>query len=295
MNKITVIAASISFSLCSLAHAETPVTEWTVLGPSFSYHLSNDGAQYSGTPKWGCEGVRWAVTQPATLTTGPKFQSSSYTKFDVANLADVAAQLNSPPASPGSIGINSLGFEQFSVHGSAITPTEHNAIYCVQYNHGDEQRWNQNNPAIGLEKSWRYNTHVDKVFATIVTDSYGTKNTVMAGAGRQWPVGTWRTFSADAGFTAGLWARSELDEDNNLYRTVVPFVLPVISVQESRTGLGANIALAPQLKINDRVISSTTTLMLQFTYQVRDSKRGWTAFKLGADHGQVTASADLLF
>ena len=156
---------------------------------------------------------------------------------------------------------------------------------CVQNSTGttcygrviDAQRsWSQNNPAFGLEYSVLSGEDLsrrDLVFATVVRDSFG-KVGLMTGAGRAWSVSRIGSLNLEVGLTGGLWYRTVSEGDfvtgpiqfchknhpvfsdgcqtgsavfyeTKLQRRWVPFLLPVISITEQKTGLGLNIGIAP--------------------------------------------------
>jgi len=56
--------------------------------------------------------------------------------------------------------------------------------------------------------------------------------------------------------------------DSQTQYRFVPMILPVLSVSESRTGLGLTLAYAPEIRSGDFQVP-TATWMLQMTYRIR--------------------------
>lgn len=160
--------------------------------------------------------------------------------------------------------------------------------------------WNEQNDAIGLEVS-RVDAlgQRDSLYVNLVRDSYRELG-LMAGMGRTWPAGQVGTLRLEFGFAAGLWARTvavgtkpggltsycytdhfsetcdtfpnsaipaNTYQVTDLRRAVVPFVFPLFSVTETKTGLGLRAALAPPISVGAYQVVPTTTFMLQATYK----------------------------
>jgi hypothetical protein len=72
-----------------------------------------------------------------------------------------------------------------------------------------------------------------------------------------------------------------------LDRRTVPFVLPVLTLEEPRTGLGLNAALAPRMRLHGRHINRTATLMLQSTCRLatQSSRAAQIEVELTPEHG----------
>ena len=138
-------------------------------------------------------------------------------------------------------------------------------------------------------------SRMDIVFASALRDSYDQPG-LMIGWGRTWPIADWGGFSLDAGVAAGLWYRTTIKGEapagrvtycppgsqpnaascpasaNELYletvlqRKIVPFVLPLASINERRTRLGLNLSFLPRYRMDQR--TSPATLMVQLTYRI---------------------------
>ena len=134
---------------------------------------------------------------------------------------------------------------------------------CSFYTRGSYQAWHGQNPALGLEYTRRYTDHADRYFVDLVRDSYGTPS-AMVGAARMWPLTNGR-IRVEAGVAGMLWYRT-LDE--SMDRGLVPVVLPVLSISDRESGLGANFALAPMIRFRGRQYS-VVTLTLQTTYRFK--------------------------
>ena len=289
--RLTAIAAAGLLLSTNTAHAHEYKEELRILGPAASYHFSNDGAlSRAALPTWDCNAEhvtssKVASGEPSIVKTGfATFQvhASPYVVTTSSNgdrnftpTGQVAALLG--PA--GDTAVNAYGATGNAINFRATSRLDslnaYNQVACSTSDYRttyEKEGWHQTNPAIGLEKSWRYANHVDKAYGSFVRDSYG-KPSAMLGVGRQWPLVGARSVSIDGGLVAGLWYRSVLDDaGTSLKRGVVPFVLPALTINEQRTGLGLNVALAPRLKIGNRVLVATTTAMFQLTYLIRRSE-----------------------
>jgi hypothetical protein len=271
--RLAVVAGVLA--VCGGAHAGDSVSEWRVLGPAFSYHLSTEGAQYAGTPSWNCQANHITAARDengriieATAKFTPFGQPVKIT--DTGGFPAIPKALGVTPVGNGVLTATGNGSMFYQAWGQRdYTPTTYAAdsVLCSTSGHGDERRWHQSNPAIGLERSWREDGHVDKVYGTLVRDSYG-RPSLMAGAGRLWEIGAVGTVQLDAGFVGGLWLRSNLNDDNTLRHQLVPFAIPAMSLTESASGLGMNVAFAPKLTINGRVLNSVSVVMFQMTYLI---------------------------
>lgn len=136
---------------------------------------------------------------------------------------------------------------------------------------GAESRkgWVENNPAIGLRYTRRGATHADSLFAGLVRDSYGSSS-LMAGAARMWPLFDAGSFTVEGGLVGGLWWRTIPNrEETKLERALVPFVLPTMTLAESSTGLGLDVAFAPRVSVGGQFLNRVPTFMYQVTYLVR--------------------------
>lgn len=258
---LTAIAASSATS----ARAEEPVEEWDVLGPAFAHHFSSTGQ----------------VVKPKTSTqqcgTPPDDSLGNTVTSDVPIPGMVAA----PGSQPG--GPYIYYRMQAYICQTVTVPAEH-------------EGWQGSNPAIGLEYVRRYSDHSTVFLANFVRDSYGTPSFMLA-AGRLWPLGTLGTVRFDGGVVAGIWRRGVLNQaGDGLVRRVVPYALPSLAISDSYTGLGLDVAFAPKMSFNGYTANRTPTLMLQTKYMVHESKRGWTAFKLGTSElGGVSASVSVTY
>lgn len=251
LKALAIVAALLSTGAASAS----PTTEWRILGPAFSHHFSDANTR---------------VLHPAREAT----------ECDAGN----GAQVYSPTPLPVPWMLIRRTDDGGYLYGTSGVST------CVTKTIPAERGWQERNPALGVEVTLRSEDHADKLLLTAVRDSYDTQS-VMLAAGRQWPLGKLGTVSFDAGVVGGVWRRSVLERDGeNLERRWVPFVLPSMSINEAYTGLGVNVGFAPEMRVNGRYVNRTPTLMLQTTYLVRESRRGWTAFRLGTEGGGVQAS-----
>lgn len=261
--KLSVIACCLSASAIA-AIADEPQSEWRVLGPAYSKHFGNDGA---------------AVTKAGSSTQECK------SMYEHRSSQFVSTTLLAGPFSV--IGRDESGNYIYATHPAYIQACETVVV-------PDERGWHGNNPSIGLELTQRFEKYSNKFLASYVSDSYGSPS-VMLAAGRLWPMFDFGSVKVDAGLVGGLWYRTVLSSDDLVVRRLVPFVLPSMSITDEYTGLGLNVGLAPRLSVHGYTANRTTTLMLQATYKVRDSKNGWTFLRLGATGGEVTASVEYEF
>lgn len=153
----------------------------------------------------------------------------------------------------------------------------------------EQREFTEFNPGLGLEWTWRDpQNRATKAYGQVVRDSYG-KASLMVGAGYLWPINQGR-WQVDAGFTGGLWWRSQMKFRNQTatfqpcdplgppcapasYTTrrsevtmkLVPFVFPVLTVSDRVSGYGLNVALVPRVTSGERIINSTNTVLVQLT------------------------------
>jgi hypothetical protein len=271
-----------------MACAGDPSIEWRLMGPAFSYHSSKEGAATDlSATQWKCDAfARSTDAAGKPMRGGFETQYASFTTTNPADIrqgfaprGEVARQLAAPVATNTGYRGAPAGYMEYKVTGRPMTDaatgsTSFNRVSCYTYGAGSETRWHQNNPALGLEASVRNEGRIDKLFATIVRDSYGAPS-FMAGAGRLWTLMQYRSVTVDGGITGGLWYRSTPDDDPAaLKKVVVPFILPTLSITEATTGLGMEIAIAPRARFNGSYLASTTTLMFQSTWLIRGATDG---------------------
>lgn len=252
--------------------------EWRVLGPAFSDHFTKQGAlRYETPPTWDCtvssvqedsNNVKQS-TVIKTFTTADPFDAgkSFIPAGEVANAVGKPSSYGNPSgAANGGLVYTATG--TFAYDHATQIETFKNASCETTSKPGQDRSWHQNNPAFGLQRAWRYRDHVDLVYATFVRDSYGSSS-FMVGGGREWPLAKLGTVAFEGGLVAGLWRRSEVTNDGwALERRTVPFILPALSINESKTGIGLNVAIAPRAVIDGHCLSSTTTAMFQLTYLI---------------------------
>lgn len=142
------------------------------------------------------------------------------------------------------------------------------------YNHQTRRRqWQQNNPAIGLQWSMRAGESSPnglqdtyKLSATLVTDSYGRDGGFVS-LSRQRLVGNFGSVRVEAGAAAGLWYRGWATEKEISMR-LTPFIVPLLTFQESHSAMGVNVSFLPKLSYNGQSIVPTTTVMLQTLWKI---------------------------
>ena len=135
------------------------------------------------------------------------------------------------------------------------------------------REWSQSNPSIGVEKSWQSDaesTSRDRIFASAIRDSNG-KMGVMAGVGRSWQIMQTGSVKVEVGLAGGAWYRTIIKDPANNWQLsqfkyrLVPFILPVLSINEQTTGIGVNISVAPKF-IGKSFSIPTTTVMIQTSF-----------------------------
>lgn len=144
------------------------------------------------------------------------------------------------------------------------------ARVCRRTETTQQRRWSQANPAAGVMRTIRYESHTTSVLATLVRDSYGTPS-LMVGGSYHWQVAKLGGLSVDAGLAGGLWYRSLLQvQTNQLPRRVVPFAFPSTSISHSETGLGLQLGVAPgvDMSIGGQRLRTTTSVMAQLSYRL---------------------------
>jgi hypothetical protein len=290
-HRFAAIAVTVLLFHGGTTHAREYKEELRILGPAASYHFSSDGAlSRAAPPTWDCNAEH--VTSSKVASGEPSIMKTGYATFQVhaspyvvsitsngdrnfTPTGQVAALLG-PAGDAAAYASGATGHAiNFRATSRLDSLNAYNQVACSTSDYRttyEKVGWHQTNPAIGLEKSWRYADHVDKAYGSFVRDSYG-KPSAMLGVGRQWPLVSARSVSIDGGLVAGLWYRSVLDDaGTSLKRGVVPFVLPALTINEQHTGLGLNVAFAPQLKIGNRALVATSTVMFQLTYLIRKSE-----------------------
>lgn len=155
--------------------------------------------------------------------------------------------------------------------------------------------WSQFNPAVGLERITRSRTTSIRDFGQIVRDSYGEWG-LMAGRGFTWQLINSESVSVEAGLAGGLWYRttairsSQIEygwktradrtgylsiksepykvTQTHLERRIVPFLLPVATINHRPSGMAVNVSVLPKTSINGRLVVPTSTLMIQSTFPI---------------------------
>lgn len=140
------------------------------------------------------------------------------------------------------------------------------AVQHCDYHSVVKHGWTNINPALGFERTTRYDDHSNKLFAGIVRDSYGQPS-AMVGAARVWPLYESRV-RIEAGVTGVLWYRTigQYADTGRFDRKLVPLVLPVLSINDTVSKLGLNVSFVPAVTYKNHEYS-VNTLMVQSTYQ----------------------------
>lgn len=160
------------------------------------------------------------------------------------------------------------------------------------YDFGD-QKWNEQNTSFGIEKRIKTTDKIeDRAFAMAVKDSFGDRG-FMAGIGRDWEVAHVNGVRLGFGISSGLWRRTisygykpagpmmvcpDWRSDcyssktvtlnrQDLRRKTAFFVLPFMSVNYD-SGEGAELAIAPKMRIGNLVNIPETTVMMQMTWNL---------------------------
>jgi hypothetical protein len=252
---------TMSLSATSIA-ADATEEEWRVMGPAFSYHGDKDQAKsYREATQYNCRSGTW-IPAGQTAADGEKLGIPSRVCGD-----DWTAYSK----------LKEEGKLDWSC-GNYVKWSEGGVYTCRFTESSDVRRWHQNNPALGLMYTRRYDDHSVSFFGTVVRDSYGTPS-LMAGAAYMWPLASIGSLNVDGGFASGLWYRSVINTDtNDLHRTVIPFIFPGLSMTEATTGLGLELGLMPKLDMHfgNRQFATPMTLMAQLTYLVKKTEVGAT-------------------
>jgi hypothetical protein len=231
---------------------------WSILGPAAAFHFSDTFAPRVAHPAWECQTAYFALDAAGAVT------PLGATPLSVVGPSLPASGLGQQVSASTSGGVQHRTFVNvIAVPGGS---TINAASACdnagrIFSNAG----WHQTNPALGVEASRRSGRHEDFAYATLVRDSLGNAS-AMAGAGLQWSIAHAGSAEVAAGVAGGLWYRT--DVAGQYYERVVhhvePILLPVLTVTETHSGVGSNIAFAPQIAH----INNTPTLMFQLTYRL---------------------------
>ena len=286
------LAASLLLSAAAV-RAEGYTEEWRILGPAWSYHSNTDQAQLR--PQSSQYDCRLGTYIPPGMTAADGEKAGIPSRVCAEDSA-------TPPASEsGGLGwdcsrnVPWTGSRVTLPSGTVVTPT----TYVCRFTKTESVRqWHQNNPALGLEYTRRFDDHLVKGFFSLVRDSYGSSSLMLGGA-YMWPLADVGGFTVDGGIVGGVWFRSVIDlASNELRRAAVPFVFPGLSITDSRTGLGLSVGLAPKVsfKLGGSRYSTPTTVMVQATWLVKKTERSETRLSLEPQPGGgVRASVAMNF
>lgn len=175
----------------------------------------------------------------------------------------------------------------------AIEGSELRGLQCRDVVIAEKTQWSQFNPAIGVERVTRApgENASTRIFGQVVRDSYARWG-AMAGAGRTWTIFTSAGLSLEAGLIGGVWYRAtaitsseqrqariyEADgsiadagevytiKKTRLERRLVPFVLPLLSVEHTQSGVALNFSVLPRARVNGRLVVPTTTILIQTSF-----------------------------
>lgn len=227
------------FGCGGAARADDDATAWRLQLPALSHHLSTKSAPLrGGTPSDDGENP-------------PQFFYIGYPYTPGQSANQYCDDYASQAAGPASAG---------SVRAACLAQLRH------PYVAGGKRRWNETNLGLGVEYNLRNpGTGVlRKYYAGTVVDSY-FKTGAYAGTSYQWTLHYGPRLRVEAGASAMLWWRTVAEGDDQLRRRVVPLVLPVLSVEDRKTGIGANVSFVPRIQMHGQEYS-VNTLILQFTW-----------------------------
>ena len=264
-NKIpsTVAAASLAVLIalavsgtCLAADGDEPAVTWRLQGPAFSYHFTNVGA-----PAHGSE----------TLDDGNNILPTSLTYLDSIN--GFGGSFSPTPGQTANSFCNSttqaIGL-QSTINWAPLSAQvlKTNLANCLSFFQKPYQvpkhAWDQHNWELGLERDKRYADHVERAFAGAVVDSY-YKPGLYAGEAYEWTLASTQHFYVDAGGTALLWWRSVPDATGDIRRRVVPVVMPALSIEDKKLGVGVNLTFVPAIRLNGTQYA-VDTLIMQITW-----------------------------
>jgi hypothetical protein len=122
------------------------------------------------------------------------------------------------------------------------------------YSHG----WDENNYGLGLEYDRRDSGSVGRYFGGWIRDSFGNPSFYL-GSAYQW---TWLNsgrIRVDAGFITMLWRRTIENSNGDEKMHVVLAGLPMLSVEDKKTGIGINFSFIPKIAFaGERTVNTFT-------------------------------------
>ena len=258
MNKFHFTAFAFSAIFSTTVHADDYQTSWQLQGPAFSYHFSNVGAPVHDVTKNDGANAPLHALPGTSLSEGDS--TVDYCKKYGANTEGGQVFSNSTPQSVIDAAIKSGQEATIKARADCMNELLH------PYKDGVASRWNQTNLELGLQYTQRdlQTKTVRKYFTGAVVDSY-FKPGVYSGASYQWNLSEGERLRVDAGATGMLWYRMVAGRDAHLHRRLVPVVLPVLSIEDKRLGVGVNFSFIPKIRVNN-LQYAVDTLVMQITW-----------------------------
>jgi len=198
-----------------------PITSsWRLLGPAVSHHFSTVGSPVTGTS---------FTPSPLTALTGGH----------CSNLLDPA---------------------QFVKTSGAPATAAERAGWVSECTKGiahDRHGWQQTNLGIGAEYDRRDSSSVARYYAGYVVDSFD-KPSIYAGNSYQWTLLNKGRVRLDAGFITMAWFRSIAGSDAVVRRQLILAALPMVSIEDKKSGLGLNLSFIPKISYHGRQYTVNT-------------------------------------
>jgi hypothetical protein len=232
-----------------------PADGWSLHGGAITHHFSKSGApehgrsNVSGFDDRSSRLNMWIEDIGGTFFATPGDTTESF-------CADVVAKIRSRASSSGK-----------SITAAQITE---NLAGCVAHfskmSHVvPAYDWNELNLGIGIEYERRFVSTIHRFYAGAIVDSY-YKPGVYIGAAIQSAIYTSARINIDLGGAGMMWWRSVPRNDGSIRRRWVPALLPILSIEDRPSGIGAHISFIPGIR-HKGVHYTVDTLALQLKYK----------------------------
>lgn len=234
---------------------ELPVEGWSLHGGAISHHFSSAGVPIHGQTKIDGFNDRSSVYFTYIEGFGGPFVALPGENSKTF-CARVGSEIHARAASYGTaISSSQLGESQHDCVGHFATRDHSVPAY----------KWNEVNLGIGIEYERRFASTIQRFYAGIIVDSYYQPG-AYAGAAIQSSIYTSGRIQIDLGGAAMMWWRSVPRNDASIGRRWVPALLPILSVEDLPSGIGAHITFIPGIRYKGTEYT-VDTLAVQLKYR----------------------------
>lgn len=204
-------------------------TSWRLLTFAASHHMSTVGAP----------------------VTGVSYTQSPLVAIDGGNCTNLLDPKMYPPGSAGKI-------PTAAQRASWVSDCQQGVPH---YSHG----WDENNYGLGLEYDRRDSDSVGRYYGGWIRDSFGNPSFYL-GSAYQWTWFNWDRIRVDAGFITMLWRRTIVNSNGDEQMHVVLAGLPMLSVEDKKTGIGINFSFIPKIAFGGERTVNTFTAQLSIGF-----------------------------